>query len=114
MRHGLECHDGKTICQAQQPGHCAAEGVPDEPDLGVGIQGGHVGEETLGGGVVPRLFVEGRDETGAVAGVGACCAVADLAPGPDALLGTTAGAEEVVVFLVVGGCAGTVPYGYKL
>lgn len=83
---GLVSHHRDAVGEAKHAAHCTAEGVSRDPDVGVGIHFGHVGEELTPGLIVAILLAESLNDASIVAVVGTRSTVADLVPKPGALL----------------------------
>lgn len=90
LRDGLVSHHRDAVGEAQHATHCTTKRVSCNPDVGVGIHLGHVGEELAPGLIVAVLLAESLDDASIVAAVGARSTVADLMPKPGALLRATA------------------------
>lgn len=90
LRDGFIGHHRDAVGESKHAAHRPTEGVACNPDVGIGIHLGHVGEELAPGLIVAILLAESLDDASIVAAVGARCTVAYLVPKPGALLRTTA------------------------
>lgn len=98
---GFEGHDGHTIGESEKRSNNATKRVACEPDVRVGVALCDIVVEITGGEVVVALLSEALDETSRVASISVCHAIAHLLPSVRPTLATAAGAEEIVVQLVV-------------